>query len=401
MRVSMFGLVVLLGGCMTSNMRKTLTRPADFQRLYGDHVRIVTLQTLPADPWVGLTIKGWTFDHVTFKGTTFKNVIFENVHFQDVTFDADPESDIVISNCVFRNCTFRNVKILSGLVEKNTFSGGGIHGLETGEARDGYNDGAWKSNTFENMILEDMYLSKDGGHWTASTFRNVEFKNNDIFNEVDGGEFHGCTFEGNSADGKGFISGNFYQCSFGKNMGISGRFQAPKILHKEDDFLYLEGNFEDFDVPLRNTDIDVGTARNVRVIGPNKSFWGRGEDIEFHNIHPGSVVLFHGIRIKGSDLDVQSFDFGQGTFVDCVFKNVTTRELSLAGRPKFIRCTFENFRITQIIHVWKPYATFENCRFINVRRDPNVRVIEHDDAPPIDYTFPWESSPGVSKPDTP
>jgi hypothetical protein len=248
------------------------------------------------------------------------------------------------------------------------------------------------------MILEDMHLSKDGGHWTASTFRNVEFKNNNIFNEVAKGEFDGCTFKENIADGKGFISGKFYQCSFGKNMGISGRFQAPKILHKEDDFLYLEGSFEDFDVPLRNTRVSVGTARNVRVMGPNTSFNGRGEDIEFHNIHPGSVTLFHGIRIKGSDIDVQSFDVGQGAFVDCVFKNVTTRELDLGG-AKFVRCTFENFRIKQFVRVRKPYATFENCRFINVRRDPSVSVFEKNVA--IDYTFPWESSPGVSKPDTP
>ncbi len=385
---------------MTSNMRKSLARPADFQRLYGDHPRVVTLQTLPADPWVGLTIKGWTFDHVTFKGTTFKNVTFENVQFQDVTFDSDPESDVVISNSVFRNCTFRNVTFLSTRVEKTTFSGGGIHGLVTGEARDGYNDGAWKSNTFENMILEDMYLSKDGGHWTASTFRNVEFKNNDIFNEVDGGEFHGCTFEGNSADGKGFISGNFYQCSFGKNMGISGRFQAPKILHKEVDFLYLEGSFEDFDVPLRNSDVDVGVARNIRVMGPNRKFRAasNSENIEFHDIHPGGVTLNDGRQIKGYGIDVEYFSFGYGPFIDCVFKNVTTGELDL-GDAKFVRCTFENFQIKQLVRVNKPYPTFENCRFINVRRDPNVSVFEKNVA--IDYTFPWESSPGVSKPDTP
>ncbi len=405
MRVSMFGLVVLLGGCMTSNMRKTLTRPADFQRLYGDHVRIVTLQTLPADPWVGLTIKGWTFDHVTFKGTTFKNVTFENVQFQDVTFDSDPENGTIIRNCVFRNCTFRNVTFLDAQVIENTFSGGGIHGLETGESRVDYQDGVWKSNTFENMTLEDMYITHQGGDWEASTFRNVIFRNNNIHYGFITGEFHQSTLEGNRSGGgvnRG-INALFQQCTFGENKtvedGIVGAFVAPKFLQSYDNNFNMSGNFYDVDLPIRNDWVSVGTARNVRVIGPNKSFWGRGEDIEFHNIHSGGVDLEDGIRIKGYDINVENFSFGYGPFIDCVFKNVTTEYLGLVGNPKFIRCTFENFRITESIRMKAPYPVFQDCRFINVRRDPNVRVFEREVT--IDYTFPWESSPGVSKPDTP
>jgi hypothetical protein len=138
-------------------------------------------------------------------------------------------------------------------------------------------------------------------------------------------------------------------------------------------------------------------------MGPNIRFRAmkNSENIEFHNIHTGGVRLDDGIRIKGYDINVERFSFGYGPFIDCVFKNVTTEYLGLVGNPKFIRCTFENFRITESIRMKAPYPIFQDCRFINVRRDPNVRVIDDENAPPIDHTFPWESSPGVNKPDTP
>jgi hypothetical protein len=163
----------------------------------------------------------------------------------------------------------------------------------------------------------------------------------------------------------------------------------------------MSGNFYDVDLPIRNDWVSVGTARNVQVMGPNEGFSAmeNSENIEFHNIHTGGVDLAGGSRIKGYDINVEDFDFGYGPFTDCVFKNVTTENLGLVGSPKFIRCTFENFRITESIRMKAPYPVFQDCRFINVHRDPNVRVFEREVT--IDYTFPWESSPGVSKPDTP
>jgi hypothetical protein len=259
------------------------------------------------------------------------------------------------------------------------------------------------------MTLEDMYITHQGGDWDESTFRNVIFRNNNIHYGYITGEFHQSTLEGNRSGGgvnRG-INALFQQCTFGNNKtvedGIVGAFVSPIFLQSYDNNFNMSGNFSDVDLPIRNDWVNAGTARNVRVTGPNKGFSAKenSENIEFHNIHPGGVYLDGGSRIKGYDINVEKFSFFYGPFIDCVFKNVTTARLGLMGSPKFIRCTFENFRITESIRMKAPYPVFQDCRFINVRRDPNVRVIEHDDAPPIDYTFPWESSPGVSKPDTP
>ncbi|MCB9497509.1 MAG: pentapeptide repeat-containing protein [Fibrobacteria bacterium] len=403
----LLGLATVLGGCVTSNMLKSLNRPAEFQKLYGDHVRIVTLQTIPSNPWRGLSIKGWTFDHVTFRETLFDADTFENVHFQDCTFD-----DVTMQNSVFRNCTFRNCQSLSGLWQGNNFIGGKISYLETAKSSNSDYIGTWKHNSFENMTLQDMTITHQGGDWESFVFKNVIFRNNDIRYANVGGEFHQCTFEGN-AIGTGMgtcgLQGTFHQCTFGKNhvvdRMIEGRFIAPKFLQSYDGHFDLFGDFEDVDLPVRNVKVGIGRkSRNVRISGPLKGFRGGGDDIEFHDVFPGGVGLGGGHRIKATDIDAGEFSFDDGTFVDCVFRNVYVKDLVFMNGPQFVRCTFENFLITRGIYQDKPYATFEDCKFINVRRAPNVLVREWDDTPPpppYEYTFPWESSPGVSKPDTP
>ncbi|MCB9497510.1 MAG: pentapeptide repeat-containing protein [Fibrobacteria bacterium] len=403
----LLGLATVLGGCVTSNMLKSLNRPAEFQKLYGDHVRIVTLQTIPSNPWRGLSIKGWTFNHVTFRETLFDADTFENVHFRDCTFD-----DVTMQNSVFRNCTFRNCQSLSGLWQGNNFIGGKISYLETAKSSNSDYIGTWKRNSFEDMTLEDMTITHQGGDWGSFVFKNVDFKNNDFRYAYVGGEFHQCTFEGNAigrvgSGGTCGLWGAFHQCTFGKNhvvqRQIQGQFIAPKFLHSYDGYFDFYGDFEDVDLPVKNVDIGIGEgSKNVRFLWPLKSFGGGGENIEFHDVFPGGIDLRRGTRIKATDIDAGVFFFGKGPFIDCVFKNVYVKKLGFSNGPRFVRCTFENFLISQIIYQNKPYASFEDCKFINIRRAPNVTVMNNDmDLVRYEYTFPWESSPGVSKPDTP
>ncbi|MCB9497511.1 MAG: pentapeptide repeat-containing protein [Fibrobacteria bacterium] len=392
---------------MTSNMLKSLNRPAEFQKLYGDHVRIVTLQTIPSNPWRGLSIKGWTFDHVTFRETLFDADTFENVHFQDCTFD-----DVTMQNSVFRNCTFRDCQSLSGLWQGNNFTGGKISNLETAKSSNSDYIGTWKHNSFEDMTLQDMTITHQGGDWEDFVFKNVLFKNNNIRLANVRGEFHQCTFEGNAV-GTGMgtcgLRGTFHQCTFGKNhvvdRMIEGQFIAPKFLHSYDGYFDFYGDFEDVDLPVKNVDIGIGeNSRNVRILGPLKGFGGGGENIEFHDVFPAGIILERSSGVKATDIDVGSISFDKGPFIDCVFKNVIAKKMAFMQGSRFIRCTFENFLITEIIYQNKPYATFEDCKFINVRRSPGVVVREYPGIPlyPIyEYTFPWESSPGVNKINTP
>ncbi|HOX50951.1 MAG TPA: pentapeptide repeat-containing protein [Fibrobacteria bacterium] len=373
-----------------SEIRKTLTRPLDFQEQYGNHAQNLHGFAIQQDEWRGVSIKGWSFKGVKFESTTWKSDTFENVTFEDCTFHR-----AILDKCVFRNCTFRKMGILGGEWKNSRFEGGAwenaawmpspvsnmgvkIQGLEFSDVKFSEftpleRSGDWRECRFSRCSFANSDLSKVDFH--KPIFSDAMFKDV-VWEGFDGRVYEGrcerCSFE-NVLQKNGDFDGDVEDIKVEGGNGISVGGKVTRGMFRSSEGAFLMGEAKDVEIHGGKTSLAVGQATNLKVWEINKgsaSFKGGGKNIE-------------AIGIKVGLLDIMN-----GVFENCHFKDVNTKHLDLSGAI-FKNCKFENFHVRERLYI-NPPPKFENCEFVNFHRDSIGVGYKFSDDPPESFWLPFE-----------
>jgi uncharacterized protein YjbI with pentapeptide repeats len=390
------------------SMHQVLHDPPRFQKEYGDHGQTLAMVTLPDSLWTGLTLRNWAFEHVVFDGTRFDTVVFENATFEHCEF-----RKAVFNGVLFKNCRFKNPVLRGGEWARNTFSGGEMSGFDSQNEIEQRISADWIGNVFENFYFHDNHPGPDGGIWYDCVFRDSRIENNNFgkFREdqpswrtsMESVTFERCHLKGNNWR-QSFTSGTIRDCTIeGDDFdGIDGIIENSKfkVLRETS----VNGNVHDCQFEgsdSRDAGFGMGGGKNVVA----RNFFDgyaieNSEDVTLDGSQGGPLSLQGSIRrTTVRNITAQEFDLEGATLEDVVFENVNAVRLFLGG-AHFKRCIFRNVTISNGVAIGIDPAqdpVFEDCKFENLRRLPQVTVYRMFKVPLVGYVLPWESAPGVSK----
>lgn len=403
--LAVFNLLIITPSCIQTMrvpfVRDSLDRPEVFQTKYGDHPQTVVFATVPNDLWKDVTLRRWSFSRTLFEYTRFENVTFDNVTFDNCEF-----RKLIVKSCRFINCRFRACTVSAGRWEKSSFNGGEIDTMMFRAYDPSGNDywypwTEWTDLEFDSMRITKLWPHSYSGRMDRPRFTNVELSDSDfIYMNINDPVMRDCVLRGNhfnNLSNGGMHDVDMENCILENNgpfVMLSGRFKNMKII--EDVGIEMYGNAKDVDIfPTKR--VIIAKVDRLTIHGPIS------ELLSIDNCRDATVGEVKGDFFLGgecSNIIVEKvsgyrIEFGEGTIRNCTFNGMECDTMDF-NRVTFERCTLRDVLVRKkTIVTGKP--VFTDCVVSNFRRNSEIKFYDYPDKPPVDYKFPWEMSPDMSK----
>lgn len=399
--LAVFILLIITPSCIQTMrvpfVRDSLDRPEVFQKKYGDHPQAVIYTLVPNDLWKDVTLRKWSFTRTLFEYTRFENVTFDTVIFDNCEF-----RKLIVKNCRFINCRFVNCTVSAGRWEKSSFRGGEIDTMMFTAYGPSGNDYwypwlEWADLEFDSMRIIKWWPHNHSGRMDRPRFTNVEISDSDfIYMNINYPVFRGCVLRGNHFTNRsedGIHNADMENCMLENNgpyVMLAGRFKKMKIM--EDVGIEMYGSAEDVEVyPTKR--VIIAKTERLTVHGPISELLSINDckDSTIGEVKGNFFLYGECSGITFGKVSGSRITFGQGTIRNCTFNGLECDIMDL-DRVTFERCTIRDAFIRKKISIYvKP--VFTDCTVSNFRRDSGVKFYEYSTDPPIDYNFPWETSP--------